>query len=619
MYQVRLHISLRRYLLLRRAGPPSTTRDTSLFALPLRLMRLLLLAAFLFAPSIACAQTAVPDPARGLGGMVVSAHADASDAGREILMAGGNAVDAAVATGFALAVTYPVAGNVGGGGFMVIREPDGSATTYDYRERAPAGATRDMFLDSTGAFVPNRSQRGYLASGVPGAVAGMLKAHDDHGRLSRAAVLAPAIRLARDGFVLTQRHADRFNAYRDAFKRFPSTTKYFLPADTSQRWLPDHVFRQPDLADVLQRIADQGADGFYRGETARLIAAEMERGDGLITEADLADYFAVEREPITGFYRGHRILTMPPPSSGGIAVMQLLHSVEPYPVRELGYGSSALTHLMAESMRRVYADRAEFLGDPDYADVPIAALVEADYTRARMTDFNPYRASGSGDVTHGAPRESDQTTHYSVVDGEGQAVSVTTTLNGGYGSLVVVDGAGFFLNNEMDDFSAKPGAANMFGLLGAEANSIEPGKRMLSSMTPTIVEDPDGELLLVTGTPGGATIITTVFQVILNVIDHQMDMQRAVDAGRIHHQWFPDELRYEPFALGPDAVDNLELRGWDVVGRRGTWGNAASILVRSETRFQVDPSGLDELQTRSALRVLLGAPDHRGEGSASGY
>jgi gamma-glutamyltranspeptidase/glutathione hydrolase len=502
---------------------------------------------------------------------------------------------------------------------MVIRQPDGTATTYDYRERAPAGATRDMFLDSTGAFVPSRSQRGYLASGVPGAVAGMLMAHAEHGRLERAAVLAPAIRLAREGFVLSQRQADRFNAYRDAFKAYPSTVKYFLPADTSRLWQPGEVFRQSDLADVLQRIADQGADGFYQGETARLVAAEMERGQGLITQADLADYFAVEREPIVGFYRGHKILTMPPPSSGGVALMQLLHSVEPYPVGALGYGSSALTHLMAEAMRRVYADRAEFLGDPDYADVPVAGLIDPAYTRNRMADFNPYRASGSQTIDHGAPYESDQTTHYSVVDADGQAVSVTTTLNGGYGSLVVVDGAGFFLNNEMDDFAAKPGAPNMFGLLGAEANAIEPGKRMLSSMTPTIVEDTQGDLLLVTGTPGGATIITTVFQVILNVVDHDMRIERAVNAGRIHHQWFPDELRYEPYALGPDAVQNLRLRGWDVVARRGTWGNAASILVRPETRFQVDPSGLDELSTETTMRVLLGAPDHRGEGGASGY
>jgi gamma-glutamyltranspeptidase/glutathione hydrolase len=609
----------------RLAAPRSGRRLSSTLPLAasafLLAMRLVLALVFVLLPACTRAQTAVPDPARGTRGMVVSAQVDASAAGLEVLQAGGNAVDAAVATGFALAVTFPVAGNVGGGGFMVIRQPDGEATTYDYRERAPAGATRDMFLDSTGAFVPSRSQRGYLASGVPGAVAGMLMAHREHGQLDRAAVLAPAIRLAREGFVLSQRQADRFNAYRDAFKAYPSTVTYFLPADTSRLWQAGETFVQTDLAAVLERIAQNGPDGFYRGETARLIADEMARGGGLITEADLADYFAVEREPITGFYRGHKILTMPPPSSGGVALMQLLHSVEPYPVGLIGYGSSALTHLMAEAMRRVYADRAQFLGDPDYADVPVAGLVDPAYSRARMADFNPFRATGSQPVTHGDPLayESDQTTHYSVVDAEGRAVSVTTTINGGYGSLVVVDGAGFFLNNEMDDFAAKPGAPNMFGLLGSDANAIEPGKRMLSSMTPTIVEGPDGELLLVTGTPGGATIITTVFQVILNVIDHDMEVERAVNAGRIHHQWYPDELRVEPYALGPDAKENLRLRGWDVVERRGTWGDAASILVAQDDRFQVDPSGLDALESAGAGRILLGAPDYRGEGGAAGY
>ncbi|GAB5521190.1 MAG: gamma-glutamyltransferase [Rhodothermales bacterium] len=568
------------------------------------------------------AQSVVPPPLAAENGMVVSAHIEASKAGVEVLKQGGNAIDAAVATGFALAVTYPVAGNVGGGGFMVIREADGTARSYDYREKAPAAAHRDMYLDENGDAVAMLSRRGYLASGVPGAVAGMLKAHAAHGTLPLRDVLAPAVRLAAEGFVLTERHADRFNAYYGVFSEFESTAKYFTKPDTTQQYEAGEVFKQPDLADVLRRIQREGHDGFYKGKTADLIVAEMERGGGLITHADLAAYQAVEREPVTGTYRGHKIISMHPPSSGGVALMQLLNAVEPYDLSTMGFNSSATVHLMGEAMRRAYADRAEWLGDPDFFPVPIAELTSKAYTTQRMLDFNPYRADTSEHLAHGNPyaHESTETTHYSVVDAEGNAVSVTTTINGGFGSMVVVDGAGFFLNNEMDDFSAKPGVPNMFGLVGNEANAIEPGKRMLSSMTPTIVEDADGRLLMVIGTPGGSTIITTVFQVILNVIDHGMNIQEAIAAPRVHHQWLPDVLLYERDGLAQDVITNLELRGWTLRERGGTSGRADGIVVEYFTRDSfVDPSGLDTIEQTRAGRRYLGAPDFRGEDAAVGY
>lgn len=544
----------------------------------------------------------VPQPVTAQNGMVVSAQVDASEAGVEILRRGGNAVDAAVATGFALAVTYPAAGNLGGGGFMVIRFPDGTATTYDYREKAPAAATRDMYLDAKGDFVPERSTRGYLASGVPGSVAGLLKAHEAHGTLPLDAVIAPAIQLAEKGFVLSQRQARWFNSNHDTFSEFPGTAKYF----TLQEGIYEagHRFVQQDLAEVLRRIRDFGQDGFYRGKTADLFVAEMERGGGLITHEDLAGYEAVERPPVVGSYRGHRVVSMGPPSSGGVALLQLLNAVEPFDIAEMGFLSSETIHLMGEAERRVYADRAEWLGDPDYANVPIDGLIDKTYMRRRMADFDPGRADSSAAVTHGNPlaHESSETTHYSVVDENNMAVSVTTTLNSSFGSKVVVDGAGFFLNNEMDDFSAKPGVANMYGLVGSRANAIAPGKRMLSSMTPTIVEDLQGRPFIVIGTPGGSTIITTVFQIILNVVDHGMNIQQAVAAPRVHHQWLPDEMRYEPFALPKDVTENLEARGWAVRERR-PWGAADGIVIRYD----------------EGNRQLHGGADPRGEDTAVGH
>ncbi len=565
--------------------------------------------------------SATPDPVRAEHGMVVSADVLASEAGVEVMRAGGNAVDAAVATGFALAVTFPVAGNIGGGGFMVIRFPDGRATTLDYRETAPAAATRDMFLDSTGTFVPERSQLGYLASGTPGSVAGLLAAHERYGRLPLADVLAPAIRLAREGYPLGRDQAERFNGFRSRFEGFESTARYFTKPDGA-RFEPGETFRQPDLADVLDRIAARGRDGFYRGRTADLIVAAMERGGGLITHADLAGYEAVEREPVIGTYRGHRVISMPPPSSGGVALIQLLNMVEPYDVAGLGLNSSATVHLQAEASRRVYADRAQWLGDPDFTPVPVSELTDPDYARRRMASFNPYRADTSRTVTYGDPLafESTETTHYSVVDAGGLAVSTTTTINGAYGSDVVVDGAGFFLNNEMDDFAAAPGVPNMFGLVGAEANAVGPGKRMLSSMTPAIVEDPEGRLFLVIGSPGGARIITTVFQVVMNVIDHDLDVQAAVAAPRVHHQWLPDVLFAETHALPADVVTALEQRGWTVAESDGRWSRADGIrVVYQEADLDIDPSGLERTETVRSGRILLGGADPRGQDAAVGY
>ena len=555
-------------------------------------------------------------PVRAQNGMVVSAEVNASGAGVEVMEGGGNAVDAAVATGFALAVTFPVAGNVGGGGFMLIRFPDGTATAIDYRETAPSGATRDMFVDdSTGAIRPDLSRRGALASGVPGAVAGLLLAHERYGRAPLADVLAPAIRLA-EGYPLSRAEADRLNAYADRFSMYPGSARHFTREGGFE---PGQTFRQPELADVLRRVRDDGRDGFYRGRTADLIVAEQRRGGGLIDHDDLAGYRAVEREPVEGVYRGHRVLSMPPPSSGGIALVQMLDAVEPFDLAGLGFNSSASVHLMGEAMRRSFADRARYLGDPDFSAIPTDALTAEAYTRRRMADFDPVKADSSTGVDGGL-EESMQTTHYSVVDADGLAVSVTTTLNGGFGSLVAVEGAGFFLNNEMDDFTSAPGQPNMFGLVQGEANAIAPGKRMLSSMTPTIVEDPEGRLMLVVGSPGGPRIITSVFQAIVNVIDHRMDVQEAVAAPRVHHQWLPDVLYAERQGLAQDVVVGLSERGWRVDESDGWWSRVDAIqVVYERATASTDPSGLDRVTVARTGRTLLGGADPRGEDAAVGY
>ena len=559
-------------------------------------------------------------PTQAQRGMAVSARRQASEAGTQMLRDGGNAVDAAVATGFALAVVHPRAGNIGGGGFTVIRFPQGRVVTIDHREKAPMAATEDMFLDSTGTPVPRRSRRGYLASGVPGTVAGLLLMHEKYGRLDREAVLAPAIRMASEGVRLSEAEAARLNHFASAFRDYPASRKYFTKGglqDSTRRWQPGDLFVQTDLAATLRRIQQQGRAGFYGGTTARLIAEEMERGGGLITEADLANYRAKLRPPVTTTYRGHRVYGMGPPSSGGVAVAQLLNAMEPVDPAALGFHTAPVVHRMGEAMRRVYADRAKWLGDSDFVDVPVDALVSKGYMRQRMATFDPDAATPTDSVQHGNPLgnplagESTQTTHYAAVDSAGLAVSTTTTLNASYGSKVAVAGAGFFLNNEMDDFAAKPGAMNMYGLVGSEANAVAPEKRMLSSMSPTIVEDPQGRLLLLAGTPGGSTIITTVFQMIVNTIDYDLDVAEAIAARRVHHQWKPRPLRYESGALSNEARTALRRRGW-TLQKDGPWGRAAGIRVRYGTGGNAG-DGVPQ------ARRYFGAFDPRGSGAAVGF
>ncbi len=527
------------------------------------------------------AQAVSPEPVYGIGGMVASRSAIASEVGAEILAEGGNAIDAAVATGFALAVTHPSAGNLGGGGFMVIRLADGTLITNDHRERAPAAATRDMFLDEDGAFVPERSTLTHAAAGVPGTVAGLLDVLERYGTLTRRQVMAPAIALASRGFVISHDLARDLERYGERFAPHAASVAAFTNDGTP--YAAGERLVQKDLATTLSRISKGGRDGFYRGPTAARIVAEMQRGNGLITEADLAAYRSVWRAPIRSRYRGYEIVGMPPPSSGGVLIAQMLNMLEAYDLKALGFGSSALVHLMIEAERRAFADRAEHLGDPDFFAVPVERLISKDYARERFRDFDPKQATPSSAVGAGLwPQESPDTTHASFADARGNAVAYTTTLNLSYGSGITVTGAGFLLNNEMDDFSAKPDTPNAYGLLGRAANAIEPGKRMLSSMSPTIVLK-DGKPLLITGSPGGSTIITTTLQVVLNVLDHNMALNDAVGQPRFHHQWQPDRVIYERFGLSPDTLARLQGMGheqltllpWD-----GGLGDANSVLIR---------------------------------------
>ena len=525
--------------------------------------------------------------------MVVSAHPLASQAGVDILKKGGNAVDAAIAVQLALAVVHPSAGNIGGGGFMVARFNDGTVDALDYREAGPVKATTDMYIDENGEVDPELSRAGHLASGVPGTVAGLEAAHEKYGKLDWKELVQPAIDLAMKGFILTEKEAEGLNYTAENLKKYSTVPPgQFL----KEEWKAGDSIWNKDLGHTLELIRDQGKAGFYEGATAANIVAEMERGNGLISLEDLKGYKAVWRTPLTSDYRGHKIISMPPPSSGGVALVQLLHSVSPYPLGEWGWNSVRSAHLMVEAERRAYADRAFYLGDPDFYKVPVGVLTEQSYSDQRMKSFNPEVATPSAEVKEGAitMKESEQTTHLSVVDKEGNAVAVTTTLNGGYGSKVVVGGSGFLLNNEMDDFSAKPGVPNMYGAIGGEANKIEPGKRMLSSMTPTIVEK-DGKLLMVVGTPGGTTIITSVFQIIVDVIDHKMGMQEAVDAKRFHSQWLPDVVSCEPGAF--TQADSLQLVKMGHEFRsRGSIGRVDAVLVLPDGRLEggADPRGDDK-------------------------
>ena len=509
----------------------------------------------------AWAQGASPEAVFGAKGVVASRSAIASEVGAAILRRGGNAVDAAVATGFALAVTHPSAGNIGGGGFMVIRMADGALAANDHREKAPAAAFREMFQDQRGDVIDGLSTASHLAVGVPGSVDGLLSALEKYGTLERREVLRPAVRLARDGFPLP-RDTARSVARRQAdFARHPASAAIFAKGDGAP-YAAGETFRQPDLAASLERVSLHGRAGFYEGETADLIVAEMQRGGGLITHADLTNYRSVWRQPIRGAYRGHEIISMPPPSSGGVLLVQMLNMLEAYDIGAMGFGSAAAMHHVIEAERRAYADRAEHLGDADFHPVPVGQLIDKAYARRRFSDFNPQRASRSDAMGAGAMPvpESPDTTHISVLDKDGNAVAFTTTLNLAYGAKIVAEGTGILLNNEMDDFSAKDNTPNAFGLVGGDANAIEPGKRMLSSMTPTLVVK-DGRILLVTGSPGGSTIITTTLQVVMNLIDHGMDLADAVGRPRFHHQWQPDRVIYEPLGFSPDTLAILKAWG----------------------------------------------------------
>ena len=523
-------------------------------------------------------------------GMVVSAHPAASKVGLDILKKGGNAVDAAVAVQFALAVVYPTAGNLGGGGFLVYRSARGELATLDFREKAPETASRDMYLDAAGNAIPEKSLFGHLAAGVPGSVDGMVKAHEKFGKLKWADLIQPAINLAKNGFIVTEKQADELNELQGSFIKFNPGKNYFI----KENFKRGDIWIQEDLAKTLELIRDRGREGFYSGVVADYIVTEMAAGGGLISKEDLKNYQAQWRNPLIGKYKDYKIITMPPVSSGGIALLQLLNSVETFPLKRFGHNSDSAMQVMIEAERRVYADRATHLGDPDFYKVPQKQLIDPAYSKMRMNNFNWDKATLSTDIKAGEfPKESEETTHFSIVDREGNAVSLTTTLNGGYGSMVFVKGAGFLLNNEMDDFSVKPGAPNMYGLLGGEANSIVPGKRMLSSMTPTILEK-NGDLFMIVGTPGGSTIITSVFQTILNVIEFDMSMQGAVNAKRFHHQWMPDEVVVEKGS--PDSLvrKKLENKAYKFRERKAI-GRVDAILKTAWGYYEggADPRGDD--------------------------
>ncbi|WP_443945876.1 gamma-glutamyltransferase [Pedobacter sp. AW1-32] len=527
-------------------------------------------------------------------GMVVSAHPEASQVGINILKKGGNAIDAAVAVQFALAVVYPNAGNIGGGGFMVYRAASGEINTLDYREKAAQASSRDMYLDTLGNPIVDKSLYGHLAAGVPGSVDGMVEAHKKYGKLKWSDVLQPAIELAENGFKITARQAAELNSLHRKFMDFNPDGTAFV--NLEHTWAANDLLVQKELANTLKNIQEKGRAGFYEGTVADAIIAEMKRGKGLITKEDLSNYHAKWRPPVTGNYRGYKMITMPPTSSGGIALIQLLQSVEPYPLKRWGYNTDSTIQVIVEAERRVYADRATHLGDPDFYNVPQNELLNPSYNKQRMGNFSFARATPSSAVLAGdiKGKEHEETTHFSIVDKSGNAVSITTTLNGSYGSLVAVKGAGFLLNNEMDDFSVKPGAPNMYGLVGGEANAIAPNKRMLSSMTPTIVEK-DGKLFMVVGTPGGSTIITSVFQTIINVIDFDMGMQQAVAAKKFHHQWLPDEVYVEKDAIDTITLHKLEVKGYKIKNRSAI-GRVDAILRTKWGFYQggADPRGDDQ-------------------------
>ena len=549
-------------------------------------------------------EAAARPPVRGKRGMVSSVSEIASRVGVDVLKRGGNAVDAAVAVGLALAVVWPSAGNIGGGGFMVIRMADGRTTAIDYREMAPAAAHRNVYLDEKGEYIKESSQYGHRAAGVPGTVAGMALALEKYGRLKWATVIEPARRLAAEGFPVWYQLERSLKGSSTQLSRYPETKRIFLrdgkPYETGE------IFRQPELAAVLTRLKSFGPREFYSGRTARLIEAAMKRAAGngtpWMTVEDLKNYRAVERTPLRGNYRGYEVITMPPPSSGGIAMLAMLNILERYDLKGMGAGSSAALHLQVEAMRRAFADRAEFLGDPDFVKVPVAGLTSRGYADRQAATIDPLRATPSTAIGHGdpVPYESEETTHFTVVDGDGNVVSNTYTLNDGYGNKITVEGAGFLLNNEMDDFAPKPGSTNFYGLIQGEANAVAARKRPLSSMTPTIVLR-DGQLQFAVGSPGGPTIINTVTQIILNIIDFGMNIQQAIDWPRLHHQWMPDEIRYEPLGINPDTLRRLQEMGHRFATMPRNIGDAEGIMIEEKTR------------------VRLGGSDPRLDGKSVGY
>ena len=549
---------------------------------------------FLFFVPTGCVQKrlGVNNSGQYYNGMVVCAYPDAAQVGLDILKKGGNAVDAAVAVQFALAVTFPEAGNIGGGGFMVYRSKTGESNTLDYRETGPAGASANMYLDANGNVIPGMSLHTHQASGVPGSVDGMVEAHRKYGKLKWADLVQPAVDLARNGFKISKQLANALNGSQEQFKKLNPGKTYFIKEGG---WKDGETLVQEDLAKTLEQIRDKGRAGFYDGIVADQLVAEMKSGNGLITKADLQSYHAIWRKAITGNYKGYKIITMAPPSSGGIALLQLLHSVEKYPLKRWGYNQDSTVRLIVEAERRVYADRSKYLGDPDFYKVPVDSLLKPAYISARMSNFSWDAATPSASIQPGtfAGYESEQTTHFSIVDRDGNAVSITTTLNDWLGSKIFVKGAGFLLNNEMDDFSSKPGVPNMYGMVGGKANSIQPGKRMLSSMTPTIIEK-DGKLFMVVGTPGGSTIITSVFQTIINVIEFGQSMQQAVTSKRFHHQWLPDAIMTEAGALDSVTVTKLQSKGYTIKGR-GPIGRVDAILKTQWGYYEggADPRGDD--------------------------
>lgn len=530
---------------------------------------------------------------------VVSAEKHASEIGNQILKDGGNAVDAAVAVQFALSVTLPRAGNIGGGGFMVLHLEDGTQKTLDFREMAPRNSERDMYFRD-GEYDSKLSREGALASGVPGVVDGMVRALERYGRLPLETVMQPAIDLARDGYELSWSQANDLNDHADTFKKFESSKKYFTKS-SGDSFKEGDLFTQKDLAKTLERIADNGRSGFYSGKTAEMIVAEMEKQDGLINHKDLREYKSVWREPITTSFEGYDVSIMPPPSSGSIAIAQTLTMLEDHDVSSLEFNSAEYIHLVTEAMRRAFADRSYYMGDPDFVDIPTDELLDESYNKERMSNFDSDKATSSDDMEHGdVPGfdESPETTHFSAIDEDGNAVGVTTTLNGSFGSHLSVGGAGFLLNNEMDDFTTAPGEPNMFGLIQGEANAIEPGKRMLSSMSPAIASK-DGKARMVMGAAGGPRIITATFMSFLNLSIFDMDAQQAISAPRFHHQWKPDTLYHEPYGISPDTRDILEEKGHTLI-EEPTVGRGHIIFVDEDGKLQ-------------------GAADPRGDGSVSGH